>query len=714
MPRVHRVVRLALILTLGLVAVPAMSGQPQGANRLFNLMPVPASIHAGTGRVPIDAKTTVALTGVVDDRLRAAVARMIVRLQGRTGFVLSRDLATDRATATVVVSAEAPGAAMPALGEDESYTLDADRQVTITARTVAGAMHGLETFLQLLSGDRDGFFVPATHIQDRPRFPWRGLLIDVARHFEPVEIIKRELDAMAAVKLNVLHWHLSDDQGFRVESKKYPKLQLLGSDGQFYTQDELRDVVEYARMRAIRVVPEFDMPGHVMAWVVAYPELASSPGPFQLPHKAGVFDGVFDPTRSDTYKFIDNFVGEISKVFPDAYWHVGGDENNGKAWQVSPKIQEFMRKHAIKDPPALQTYFNQQLVGILHKHGKRMMGWDEILQPGLPAEAVIQSWRGQKSLVDAAKQGYDGVLSAGYYIDLLNTAATHYVVDPLPAGSDLTDAQAAHVLGGEATMWGEWVGPETLDSRIWPRTAAIAERFWSARETTNVDDMYRRLAIVSAQLEELGLTHVRNGDVLLRRLTGGADIAPLKVLADVVEPVKGYQRGGHQPSMTSLGPLTHLVDAVSTDSAGANKIARLIDGLLSDAPHFALGRDDLQSRFVAWRDNQAPFMRLVDGAPALAETRPLADGLATMAGIGSDALDSLARGIVPDATWRDAKLAALTQATRPTAAVEFPFATSMRELVFAATEQGQLASMSPADWRARVRMLAAPPRRGRE
>ncbi len=496
--------------------------------------------------------------------------------------------------------------------------------------------------------------------------------------------------------------------------RKYPKLQELGSDGQFYTQEELREVVEYARMRAIRVVPEFDMPGHVMAWLVGYPELASAPGPFTLPHKAGVFDGVFDPTRSETYKFIDNFVGEISKIFPDAYWHVGGDENNGKAWKASPKIQEFMRKHEIKDAPALQTYFNQQLVGILRKHGKRMMGWDEILQPGLPREAVIQSWRGQKALVDAAKQGYDGVLSAGYYIDLLNSAAAHYAVDPLPASSDLSSTEAAHILGGEATMWGEWVGPETLDSRIWPRTAAIAERFWSPREVTSVDDMYRRLDVVSVQLEELGLTHLRSGDVVLRRLTAGAEIAPLKILADVVEPVKGYERGGQQPAMTTLGPLTHLVDAVSADSAGARQVAGLVDTLLSDAPQFARGREALLGRFAAWRDGHTAIVRLADAAPALAEITPLADDLARMGAIGQDAIDCLARGVVPDAAWRDARLASLAQAARPKAALEFPFMAAMRELVFAAAEQGQLQISTPAEWRARVRSLANPPRRGRE
>ena len=702
---------LRLLACLAPVALAA--AQATGSPPSLALMPVPAAARIGGGRVPITAATTFALNGFVDDRLRAGVGRLIVRLQARTGLVLSRSLSTPAAGATVVITCKGPGFTTPALGEDESYTIDAGAQVTLGANTVAGALRGLETLRQLLSGDAGGFFIPGISIQDRPRFPWRGLLIDVGRHFEPVEVIKRELDAMAAVKLNVLHWHLSEDQGFRVESRKFPKLQQLASDGQYYTQEELREVVEYARQRAIRVVPEFDMPGHVTSWVVAYPELASAPGPYELARKFGVFDAAFDPTRKETYKFIDTFVGEMAPIFPDAYWHIGGDENNGKQWLANPKIQAFMKEKGIKDAHALQTYFNQQLVGILHKHGKRMMGWDEILQPGLPTEAVIQSWRGQKSLVDAAKQGYDGVLSAGYYIDLLNSAASHYAVDPLPAGSDLTEAEAAHVLGGEAAMWGEWVDPETIDSRIWPRTAAIAERFWSPREVADVNDMYQRLDRASVELEELGLTHLRNADVLLRRLTGGADVAPLKPLADLVEPVKGYQRGGQQPWMTTLGPLTHLVDAVSADSPAGRATTALVNNLLGDAPRFALARPELEARFARWRDARDPIARLADAAPAIREVTPLAEDLAAMGEIGLDALTCLSRRITPDAAWRDAKLAVLDRTARPKAALEFPFVTSMRELVIGAAEQGQLATMSPADWRARVRSLAAPPRRGR-
>src|SRR6476659_2037173 len=451
------------------------------------------------------------------------------RLEGRTGFTFARDLAADPSTARLVIEAQAAGKNIPSLDEDESYTLETSgSQVLMRAPTVVGAMRGMETFLQLLSGDRQGFYIPGVSIQDAPRFRWRGLLIDAGRHFEPVDVMKRELDAMAAVKLNVLHWHLSEDQGFRVESRKFPKLQELGSDGQYYTQDQIRDAVEYARMRGLRVVPEFDMPGHVTSWVTADPELASAPGPYEIARGFGVFDPAFDPTKDSTYKFIDTCVGEIAPLFPDAYWHIGGDENNGKQWQANAAIQAFMKKNNLKDAHALQTHFNQRLLKILQKHGKQMMGWDEIFQPGLPKDAVIHSWRGQKSLFDAAKQGYDGVLSAGFYIDLLNATASHYVVDPLPADSGLTDAEAKHVLGGEATMWGEWVSPETIDSRIWPRTAAIAERFWSPRDVNDVNDMYRRLDVISLQLEELGLTHEKNRDVLLRRLVRSEEIGPLR------------------------------------------------------------------------------------------------------------------------------------------------------------------------------------------
>ena len=677
------------------------------------LMPVPASVSFTAGRVAIGTTTTVALSGAVDDRLRSAVQRMMRRLEGRTGFTMARALVSDPGVATIAVAVTSASPLLPSLGEDESYALTVSgTQVSLTAATTIGAIRGLETVLQLVSGDREGFYFPGVQIQDKPRFPWRGLLIDAGRHFEPVAVIKRQLDAMAAVKLNVLHFHLSEDQGFRVESRKFPKLHELGSDGDYYTQDELRELVAYAADRGIRVVPEFDMPGHVTSWVVAYPELASAPGPYRMERRFGVFDAAFDPTRESTYKFIEGFIGEMVKIFPDPYWHIGGDENNGKQWAANPAIQSFMEKRKIKDAHALQTYFNQRLLEILKKQKKRMMGWDEIFQPGLPKETVVHSWRGQKSLFEAAKQGYDGVLSAGYYIDLLEPASRHYAVDPLPAGSGLTDAEAAHILGGEATMWGEWVGPETVESRIWPRTAAIAERFWSPGSITDVDDMYRRLERVSIGLEQLGLEHERNGDVLLRRLTGERDVSVLKVLAGVVEPVKGYQRGGQQ-RWTTLGPLTHLVDAVSVDNPRGREVRVLLDQLMNDPPRFAAGRERLRAIFAEWQGAGPGLKTLIDRAPALREVEPLVADLTDVASVGEAALAALSINATPLPEWRDAMLAILDRAARPKAALEFPMVPLMRELVFAALSQSEARTMSLPEWRQHIRALAAPPRRGR-
>src|SRR5205823_2171338 len=222
---------------------------------------------------------------------------------------------------------------------------------------------------------------------------------------------------------------------------------------------------------------------------------------------------------------------------------------------------------------------------ILQKYHKKMIGWEEILHPDLPKDAVIHSWRGPASLADAAKKGYNGILSAGYYIDLIFPASQHYLADPIPQNTTLTAEEAKRILGGEATMWGEWVSPETIDSRIWPRTAAIAERLWSPREVRDVEDMYRRLSVVSAELEELGLTHLRNQPIMLRRLAGGGDSWALQMLASVVEPVKEYRRYEVRPQ-TMLSPLTGLVDASRPDSDEARRFAALVDGLLSDAPRF--------------------------------------------------------------------------------------------------------------------------------
>jgi hexosaminidase len=426
-------------------------------------------------------------------------------------------------------------------------------------------------------------------IDDKPRFQWRGLLIDVCRHFIPIEAIKRNLDGMAAVKLNVLHLHLTEDQGFRIESRNFPRLQQYGSDGLYFTQAQIRDIVAYAAERGIRVVPEFDMPGHVTSWLAAYPELGSAPGPYEVARTWGVFDAAFDPTRDKLYAFLDTFFGEMASLFPDTYVHIGGDESNGNQWNANPAITAFMEKRHLKDAHALQAYFNQRLARILKKHGKKMAGWDEILHPDLPRDILVQSWRGERSLADGARQGYTGILSNGYYLDLVYPASQHYLVDPLPASSDLTPEEAARVLGGEACMWAERVSRETIDSRIWPRLAAIAERLWSPASVRDVRDMYRRLVTIAVQLEDLGLQHESAVPVVLRRMVNNPDIGPLQVLVDLVEPVKGYARGRERPE-TQFTPLTHLVDAARPESLAALRLAAAVDELVADAPRVGVAR----------------------------------------------------------------------------------------------------------------------------
>ncbi|MEZ5426966.1 MAG: family 20 glycosylhydrolase [Pyrinomonadaceae bacterium] len=656
------------------------------SSKQIDLMPVPANIDWKDGRLNLTKDFRVAVKGPADERLKNYVFRVMRRLEGRTVMSFARELATDGAGAQLLIETQSAAPAVPKLGDDESYRLEIDGdQARLTAPTGVGAMRGLETLLQLLKGDREGFYFPAVSINDRPRFAWRGLMIDVARHYQPMEVLKRNIDAMAAVKLNVLHWHLTEDQGFRVETKKYPKLYMMGSDGLFFTQEDVREVIGYAADRGIRVMPEFDMPGHATAWVVGHPELASAPGPYQIERNPGIFDPTLDPTKEGTYKLLDGFLTEMAGLFPDAYMHIGGDENEGKQWDANPEIQAFMKEKGIKDNHGLQTYFNKRVLPILQKNGKIMMGWDEIFQPDLPKDIVIHSWRGQKALAEAAQKGYRGVLSNGYYIDLMQPASDHYLVDPLPADTTLSAEEQKRVLGGEATMWSEWVSPETIDSRIWMRTAAIAERLWSPQSVRDVDDMYRRLEILSPQLEELGLTHRKNRAMLLRRLVGGRDISALQTLVSVIEPVKLYRRYQQRPQ-TMLDPLTGLIDAAGADAPGARKFNRTVAEMLSGGNISADG-EMLRMTFIDWRDAGTELGPVIEGAPALREAGQLAVDLRNLGEIGLEAVSYLEKGVRPSAEWRDAKLKTLEEIAKPKAALEFVVIENMKKLVEAAYQK---------------------------
>lgn len=616
---------------------------------VLNLMPWPASTQNGGGALKIDESFRVAFTGYTESRLDRAGQRFMERLHRQTGLIFSKK-GGDPASATLVVHTDKASKAIQEVGEDESYTLEVTPQgAKLNAENPLGVLRGLQTFLQLVDVSPNGFAAPAVSIKDQPRFAWRGLMIDSSRHFTPLEVIKRNLDGMEAVKLNVFHWHISDNQGFRAESKKFPKLHGAGSEGMFYTQEEIRDVISYARDRGMRVVPEFDMPGHSTSWLVGYPELASTPGPFSVEQSWGVMDPAMDPTNEKTYKFLDTFIGEMSQLFPDHYFHIGGDEVNGKAWDANPKIQEFKKTHNFKTNDELQAYFSGRVQKLVVKHGKATIGWDEIFVPGAPKDIVIHSWRGPKALAAAAKQGYRGILSNGYYIDLMWSAARHYAVDPLSGeAADLTPEQQKLVLGGEATMWSEYANPENIDSRIWPRTAAIAERFWSPQGTKDVKSMYARLEAVSEKLEWVGLTHRSYYHKMLQRIAGPAtpqEFGALKTLVDVLEPVKDYTREETATyAASSATPLNRVVDAASPDSDVARHFDDAVTAFVSGNCRDVNSAAALRSWLIKWRDNDSAVQSLALKSSFVKEVAANSQDLSAVASVGLTALDAMAKG----------------------------------------------------------------------
>ena len=659
-----------------LLATLALTTQAPAAAEAA-LMPVPASVSWRVGRLRLDSAFSLRAMGPLrDDRLDRAIARFIRRAEGITGLILNRG------AAGLTLAVVGTGGRVQSPAEDESYTLEVTSGgATLAAATTVGALRGLETVLQLIVADSAGWYLPSVRIEDRPRFPWRGLLIDVGRHWEPPEVIKRQLDGMAAVKLNVLHWHLSEDQGFRVESRRYPRLHQLGSDGLYYTQEQIREIVRYARDRGIRVVPEFDMPGHSSAWFVGYPAYASGKGPFAIERHFGVFAPTFDPTRRETYQFLEGFIAEMAPLFPDAYWHIGGDEVEGSQWRTNPRIRAFMRARGLLNNGALQAYFNQRLSGILARHGKVMVGWDEILHPKLPRSTVVQSWRGQASLGEGARRGLRGILSAGWYLDAMRTAEFHYLVDPLPEGSSLSPEEAKRVLGGEACMWGEHITPESIDSRIWPRLAAIAERLWSPREVRDVPDMYRRLGVMRGRLELLGLGHEAHTARMARRLAQGQDPAALIALLELLEPVRFGERASLQPLLQQT-PLVFAVDAARPDPPAQWNSRRLVQTALAQG-EAASARRTLDSTFAAWVVLAPSLDSLAVHAPLAKDAVSAGHALARVAAIGRDALDQLGRGAAAP-EWAKARLTELDLLAKPQGLLRVSVIPAVRDLVEAA------------------------------
>lgn len=696
-----------------LSVVPAVSASS-------NLLPEPRSVEVRSGQMSLRDGFSVHESGGHDPRIDRAVARLYDRLALKLGFtVIEEPVVKDAPTLEISCGSCNSKEEYPRLGDDESYTLSVSPTgAVLQAPTAFGILHGLETFYQLAANTADGFGgLPAVDINDAPRFQWRGLLFDVARHYMPMDVIEREIDGLSAVKMNVLHLHLSDDQSFRVESKKFPELTKKGSHGQFYTQEEIKELLAYARDRGIRIVPEFDVPGHSTAWLAAFPELAvNTVDPNEPFIHFGGYKNTIDPSNPKLMKVLDKLFGEMAALFPDEYFHIGGDEVVYKYWDNSPSIAEFKQKHKLADDRAVQAYFNTELEKILHKHHKIMVGWNEILHADLPKTTVVQSWTGVQPLEDALNRGYRVVCSLGFYLDWYMPASFYYSIDPLHPKPQTFEAlekaipnkgriqrlaeleaqaQAFHVppdaeklvLGGEAAEWSEMVGPWDVDAVMWPRLAAIAERLWSPATVTDVNSLYERFDPLSLELSDIGITSHEDLRKIRIRLAGSEEGARiLGKFADVLEPTKYYTRNVRQRSANLYNlnsPLNRLVDAVPPESKVARQFESAVDRYLKTRDPEAL--DSLQSDLRSWKANDEPLSRLVKANPRVSDAAPLVDSLHEYCQAAEDAIRYLQNGAQAAPAWVTAQREMLGVPVAEGADLKLAIAPAVMRLVEAAS-----------------------------
>lgn len=419
-------------------------------------------------------------------------------------------------------------------GKPESYSLNINKDnVLITSSSEAGLFYGFQTFFQLLPKKVSGnepIRLQSCEIKDYPSFSWRGLNLDCCRHFMTKDFIKRYIDILAYYKFNVFHWHLTEDQGWRIEIKKYPKLTEVGAwrkeaDGSvyggYYTQEDIKEIVAYAQSRFITVVPEIEMPGHSLASLASYPENSCTGGPFEVTNIWGVMKDVYCAGRDSTFYFLQNILDEVVALFPGEYIHIGGDEVPKDRWKECPDCQERIKSEGLKDEHELQSYFIKRISNYLGERGKKIIGWDEILEGGLAPGAIVQSWRNFQGAIDAAKLGHYVVCSPASHTYLNSDAEDldlriAYSFEPIP--DELSADEKKYILGGEANLWTEHAPQETVDSKLFPRILALAEVFWSSPEK-NYDEFYSRVQKVYDDLTALRIEYGREGKVITHSTT---------------------------------------------------------------------------------------------------------------------------------------------------------------------------------------------------
>ncbi|MEM7096697.1 MAG: family 20 glycosylhydrolase [Pseudomonadota bacterium] len=512
---------------------------------------------------------------------------------------------------SVDVEIKNPTVGLPHLGMDEAYELRlSDGMIYICADSTWGGLRGLATAAQIVEGS----IVADLEIQDHPRFAWRGVLIDVARHFVSLKGLYHVLDGMFLLKLNVLHLHLTDDQAVRLKSEKYPRL----ASPEAYALTDLQALVSYAADRGIRVVPELDLPGHMTHWIAAYPELAPEGFAVEPTKRFGVHPACLDPTGDHVYKFLGEIFAEVVGVFGDEYVHLGGDEVHPKWWSESESVRKFMVDQGFDSVADLQNYFMCRVQQQLQSRDRKVVAWDEVLHPDLPP-LLVQNWRGATTRDRALSAGHGCIVSAGYYLDLFYPAHYHYRYDPGLPQDDLIaledswqqDLQMDHVaegvewtkqwrrdaedalanpevgvLGGEACLWAELVDEATLPTRLWSRLPAIAERLWSAVEVLDVEDFYGRLEVI-LEAYPFELTRRQTQALMEFGLTESQ-----REIAQLFEPVKWYARllgeaalaarlqGSEMPQARPYDtqtPLNRIVDFISPESLTARRLVSASD-----------------------------------------------------------------------------------------------------------------------------------------
>jgi hexosaminidase len=507
-----------------------------------NIIPKPKKVEIGNGRFVVNRDTQIAVHKD-SRRLADSLNESLYPHLGYRLKVVKDSYSAQRRENTILITDTGDYWLMP----KDAYLLQVTSgQIRLLGHTPSGRFFGLHSLLQILHANGQELVVPALEIYDEPRFRYRGMHLDVSRHFQPVEFVKKYIDLMAQFKFNTFHWHLTDDQGWRIEIKKYPRLTTVGQyrseshegrysttfkgDGRpvegFYTQEQIRDVVAYAKARHINVIPEIELPGHASAALAAYPELgkgcAAPDHKFEVKKTWGIFKEVFCPT-DETFKFLEDVLDETIKLFPDSpYIHIGGDEVLKDYWKESAFVQELKKKHNLKDEHEVQSYFVQRIEKFVNSKGKKIIGWDEILEGGIAPNATIMSWRGMKGGIEAAKAKHDVVmtptdfvyfdygqgdpayepLNIGGYVPLEKV----YSFEPVP--TELTTEEAKYILGGQANIWTEYLEtPAAVEYMAFPRMLALSEVLWSQKEDRNFEDFKRRLNAVLPRLDRQNVNY---------------------------------------------------------------------------------------------------------------------------------------------------------------------------------------------------------------